>query len=37
VNLNPPPEKLNRSQSTTRYAIGRLQQQLGARLFSIHG
>jgi hypothetical protein len=35
--LHPPPEKLNRPQSTIRYAIGCLQQQLGARLFSIHG
>jgi DNA-binding transcriptional LysR family regulator len=30
-------EKLNRSQSTISYAIGRLQEQLGVRLFEIHG
>jgi DNA-binding transcriptional LysR family regulator len=29
--------KLNRSQSTISYAIGRLQEQLGVRLFEIHG
>jgi DNA-binding transcriptional LysR family regulator len=30
-------EKLNRSQSTISYAIGRLQEQLGVRLFEIQG
>jgi len=30
-------EKLNRSQSTISYAVGRLQEQLGVRLFEIHG
>ncbi len=30
-------KKLNRSQSTISYAIGRLQEQLGVRLFEIHG
>jgi DNA-binding transcriptional LysR family regulator len=30
-------EKLNKSQSTVSYAIGRLQDQLGVRLFEIHG
>jgi len=29
--------KLNRSQSTISYAIGRLQDQLGVKLFEIHG
>ena len=33
----PAAEKLNRSQSTISYAIGRLQEQLGVRLFEIHG
>lgn len=33
----PAAEKLNRSQSTISYAIGRLQDQLGVRLFEIHG
>jgi DNA-binding transcriptional LysR family regulator len=33
----PAAERLNRSQSTISYAIGRLQQQLGVRLFEIHG
>jgi DNA-binding transcriptional LysR family regulator len=33
----PAAQKLNRSQSTISYAIGRLQQQLGVRLFEIHG
>jgi len=30
-------EKLNRSQSTISYAVGRLQEQLGVRLFEIQG
>jgi DNA-binding transcriptional LysR family regulator len=30
-------KKLHRSQSTISYAIGRLQEQLGVRLFEIHG
>jgi len=30
-------EKLNRSQSTISYAIGRLQEQLGVQLFEMHG
>jgi DNA-binding transcriptional LysR family regulator len=30
-------KKLNRSQSTISYAVGRLQEQLGVRLFEIHG
>jgi DNA-binding transcriptional LysR family regulator len=30
-------EKLNRSQSTISYAVGRLQEQLGVQLFEIHG
>jgi DNA-binding transcriptional LysR family regulator len=30
-------EKLNRSQSTISYAIGRLQEKLGVKLFEIHG
>jgi DNA-binding transcriptional LysR family regulator len=33
----PAAEKLNRSQSTISYAVGRLQGQLGIRLFEIHG
>jgi DNA-binding transcriptional LysR family regulator len=33
----PAAKKLNRSQSTISYAIGRLQDQLGVRLFEIHG
>jgi DNA-binding transcriptional LysR family regulator len=33
----PAAEKLNRSQSTISYAIGRLQEQLGVRLFEIRG
>lgn len=33
----PAAQKLNRSQSTISYAIGRLQDQLGVRLFEIHG
>src|SRR6202044_739359 len=33
----PAAKKLNRSQSTISYAIGRLQEQLGVRLFEIHG
>jgi DNA-binding transcriptional LysR family regulator len=33
----PAAEKLNRSQSTISYAIGRLQDQLGVRLFEIQG
>jgi DNA-binding transcriptional LysR family regulator len=33
----PAARKLNRSQSTISYAIGRLQEQLGVRLFEIHG
>jgi len=33
----PAAEKLNRSQSTISYAIGRLQEQLGVRLFEVHG
>lgn len=33
----PAAEKLNRSQSTISYAIGRLQVQLGVRLFEIQG
>ena len=33
----PAAEKLNRSQSTISYAIGRLQEQLGVRLFEIQG
>jgi DNA-binding transcriptional LysR family regulator len=33
----PAAKKLNRSQSTISYAIGRLQEQLGIRLFEIQG
>jgi DNA-binding transcriptional LysR family regulator len=33
----PAAKKLNRSQSTISYAIGRLQEQLGVRLFEIQG
>ena len=33
----PAAEKLNRSQSTISYAIGRLQEKLGVKLFEIHG
>jgi len=33
----PAAERLNRSQSTISYAIGRLQDQLGVRLFEIQG
>jgi DNA-binding transcriptional LysR family regulator len=33
----PAAEKLNRSQSTISYAIGRLQEQLGVKLFEIQG
>jgi DNA-binding transcriptional LysR family regulator len=33
----PAAKKLNRSQSTISYAIRRLQEQLGIRLFEIHG
>ena len=33
----PAAKKLNRSQSTISYAIGRLQEQLGVRLFEIRG
>jgi DNA-binding transcriptional LysR family regulator len=33
----PAAEKLNRSQSTISYAIGRLQEQLGIRLFEMQG
>ncbi len=33
----PAAEKLNRSQSTISYAVGRLQEQLGVRLFEIQG
>ncbi len=33
----PAAKKLNRSQSTISYAIGRLQEHLGIRLFEIHG
>lgn len=33
----PAAKKLNRSQSTVSYAIGRLQEQLGVRLFEIYG
>ena len=33
----PAAKRLNRSQSTISYAIGRLQEQLGIRLFEIHG
>ena len=33
----PAARKLNRSQSTISYAIGRLQEQLGVRLFEIRG
>ncbi len=33
----PAAKKLHRSQSTISYAIGRLQEQLGVRLFEIHG
>ena len=33
----PAARKLNRSQSTISYAISRLQEQLGVRLFEIHG
>ena len=33
----PAAEKLTRSQSTISYAIGRLQEHLGVRLFEIHG
>ncbi len=33
----PAAKKLNRSQSTISYAIARLQEQLGVRVFEIHG
>jgi DNA-binding transcriptional LysR family regulator len=33
----PAAKKLNRSQSTISYAVGRLQEQLGVRLFEIQG
>ncbi len=33
----PAAEKLNRSQSTISYAVGRLQEQLGVRLFEMDG
>src|SRR5271155_3951331 len=33
----PAAEKLNRSQSTISYAVGRLQEQLGVQLFEIRG
>ncbi len=33
----PAAKKLNRSQSTISYAISRLQEQLGVRLFELHG
>lgn len=33
----PAAKKLNRSQSTISYAISRLQEQLGVRLFEMHG
>ena len=33
----PAAKKLNRSQSTISYAISRLQEQLGVKLFEIHG
>ena len=33
----PAAAKMNRSQSTISYAIRRLQDQLGVRLFEIHG
>ena len=33
----PAAKQLNRSQSTISYAIGRLQEQLGLRLFEMHG
>jgi DNA-binding transcriptional LysR family regulator len=33
----PAAKKLNRSQSTISYAVGRLQEQLGVRLFEIRG
>jgi DNA-binding transcriptional LysR family regulator len=33
----PAAKKLNRSQSTISYAIGRLQKQLGVQLFEMHG
>ena len=35
--FGPAAKKLNRSQSTISYAIGRLQEQLGVLLFEIHG
>src|SRR5471030_2205388 len=35
--FGPAAKKLNRSQSTISYAIGRLQEQLGVRLFEVHG
>ena len=35
--FGPAAKKLNRSQSTISYAIGRLQEKLGVRLFEIHG
>ena len=35
--FGPAAKKLNRSQSTISYAISRLQEQLGVRLFEIHG
>jgi len=35
--FGPAAEKLNRSQSTISYAIARLQEQLGVRLFEIQG
>jgi len=35
--FGPAAKKLNRSQSTISYAIARLQEQLGVRLFEIHG
>jgi DNA-binding transcriptional LysR family regulator len=35
--FGPAAKKLNRSQSTISYAMGRLQEQLGVQLFEIHG
>jgi len=35
--FGPAAKKLNRSQSTISYAVGRLQEQLGVRLFEIRG
>jgi len=35
--FGPAAKKLNRSQSTISYAIGRLQEQMGVRLFEIRG